>query len=205
MSVITNYTTLQTAVGDYLARSDLSGYIPNFIQNWEERFYRDSKNWASWMETALSVTTSSGVAALPADYLGLKIAYVSGNSTAPLKRITLEQMYSRFPRSGGAGLPGYISRSGSNFVFGPVASDGLTIAGIYYAKQTVLRTDSDGINWLITNAPDLCLYGALLEAEPFLMNDKRTPVWAEFYRLAIDAYRSQFKEEEYGSPMVVAC
>ena len=52
MAVITSYSTLLTAVTDYLARSDLSTYAPNYVQNFEERFYRESKNWASWMVLA---------------------------------------------------------------------------------------------------------------------------------------------------------
>jgi hypothetical protein len=200
MAVITNYTTLQTAIGDYLARSDLSTFLPNFTQNWEERFYRESKNWASWMEAALSVTITSGVAAVPADYLGLKQAYLDGTANIPLKRISLDQLYLRYPRDGQTGTPRYIARNGANFEFGPIASSG-TLAGTYYAKPTVLRTDADGANWLTTNAPDLLLYGSLLEAEPFLKNDKRIVIWQQFYNDALIAYRSQFKEEDYsGSP-----
>lgn len=200
MAVITTYNTLQTAIGDYLARSDLSAFLPNFTQAWEERFYRDSANWTSWMETALSVSITSNVAAVPADYLGLKIAYISGQNSAPLKRISLDQLYQRFPRSGSTGTAVYIARNASNFVFGPIP-DGGTLVGTYYAKPTVLRTDADGVNWLITNAPDLCLYGSLLEAEPFLKNDKRIPVWQSFYDSALAAYRSQFANEDYsGSP-----
>lgn len=200
MAVITNYTTLQTAIGDYLARSDLTSFLPNFVQNWEERFYRDSKNWASWMEAALSVTISTNAAAVPADYLGLKVAYVG---TSPLKRVTLTQLYERYPRGvGSAGTAKLIARDGASFVFGPEGVSG-TLSGTYYAKPANLRTDADGVNWLITNAPDLCLYGALLEAEAFLKNDARLDVWQRFYNEALLAYRSQFKEEEYLNPFTV--
>src|ERR1043165_3805884 len=99
MAVITSYSTLLTAVGDYLARSDLTTWVPNFVQNCEERFYRDSENWASWMESALSVSITSGVAAVPSNYLGLRVAYISGQCSQPLKRASLEQLYSRYPRS----------------------------------------------------------------------------------------------------------
>jgi len=203
VAVITDYDTLRTAVADYMARSDLSGYIPNFVQNFEERFLRDPHNWGRWMESALSVTIASNVAAVPSNYLGMKTAYISGQTRQPLKRVSLEQLYSRFPRNGGASTPAYFARNGENFEFGPVGSDGLVMVGTYYAKPTLLRSDSDGINWLITNAPDLCLYGALLEAQPFLMNDSSIAVWQSFYRDAVEAYRRQQTEEDYGSPMVV--
>jgi hypothetical protein len=201
MAVITTYNTLLTAVADYLARSDLTTFIPNFVQNWEERFYREPENWGSWMETALNVTITNNVAAVPADYLGIKVAYISGQSSPPLKRISLDQMYERFPRSvTGGGNPAYISRNGANFIFGPTSASG-TLVGTYYAKQTVLRSDGDGINFLITDCPDLALYGSLLEAETFIKNDKRVSVWGQLYSAALEAYRSRMRAEDFsGSP-----
>lgn len=206
MALITNYTTLQTAVADYLARDNLTTFIPNFVQNWEERFYREPLNWASWMEAALSVTVASSVAAVPATYLGLKIAYVSGLKAPPLKRISLEQLYERYPRDSSSGTARYIARNGANFEFGPIPENGTVIAGTYYSKPTNLRTDSDGINFLITDCPDLCLYGSLLEAEPFIKNDKRLAVWGQMYSVALEAYRDRFRSEDYSgsAPHTVA-
>lgn len=43
MAVITSYASLQTAIADWLNRSDLTTMIPNFIQNAEERFQRDPR------------------------------------------------------------------------------------------------------------------------------------------------------------------
>lgn len=198
MAVITNYATLQTAVADYLARSDLTslGVIPNFVQNWEERFYRESENWGSWMESALNVTITANVAAVPADYLGLKVAYISGQNSASLKRISLDQLYQRFPRAGSTGVPAYIARNRTNFEFGPIPGSG-TLVGTYYAKPTNLRTDADGANFLTTDCPDLALYGSLLEAETFIKNDKRLATWSQLYSVALDAYRSRMRAEDF--------
>lgn len=209
MAIITSYTTLLTAVGDYLARSDLSSYTPNFVQNFEERFYRDSENWAAWMVAQMSVTVASNVAAVPAAYLGFvnDSAYINGRSQ--VKRINLAQLYARYPRNGGTGQPAYFSRNGSNFEFGPIAADGQVLNGPYYAKPTVLRSYTTGgadaaAHFLIVNAPDLLLYGSLLEAEPFLKNDARIMIWKSFYDEAIRAYRSRFREEDHAAPMMVA-
>jgi len=208
MAIITSYSTLLTAVTDYLARSDLSTYAPNFVQNFEERFYRESQNWASWMEQSFNVTISSSVAAIPADYLGSKIAYISGQSGPPLKRISLEQLYARYPRSGSSGIAKYYARNKTNFEFGDIPSNGAVLVGTYYGKPTVLRSYTTGgadavAHFLIVNAPDLLLYGALLEAEPFIQNDARLVVWQSLHDRALDAYRSRFMEEEHDAPMMV--
>jgi hypothetical protein len=208
MAVTSSYTTLLANVADYLARSDLTAYIPVFVQNCEERFYRDSENWASWMESALSVTITANLAAVPASYLGLRVAYIAGNYAQPLKRVTLEQLYSRWPRGlGSAGTVVCIARNGANFEFGPENVSG-TLTGTMYAKPTVLRSfGSDAAaHFLIVNAPDLLLYGALLEAEPFLKNDARVALWKSAYDIALEAYRSRFRDEMYSgsTPFTVA-
>ena len=200
MAVITSYTTLLTAVGDYLARSDLTTFTPNFVQNFEERFLRDSENWGSWLESALSVTVASGVAAVPASYLGLRVAYFSTRQN--LKRVSLEQLYARYPRGNpSTGLPSHIARNGANFEFGVVPTDGTTLLGTYYAKPAPLRSYSTGgadaiAHYLIVSAPDLCLYGALLEAMPFIKKDERIPLWKMAFDEAVMAYRSRLKGED---------
>lgn len=202
MAIITSYSTLQTAISDYLARSDLTTWLPNFTQNWEERFYRESDNWGSWMEVALSATITAGVAPVPADYLGLRIAYINGQNSAPLKRISLEQLYLRFPRATSTGgSPAYISRNAGNFEFGPNTAAG-SLKGTYYAKPTVMRSYTTGgadavAHFLIVNAPDLPLYGSLLEAAPFIKDDARLPTWGNLYSVALDGYRSRMKFEDY--------
>lgn len=204
MAIITGYTSLQTAVTDYLARSNLSSYTPNFIQNWEERFYRQPKNFGRWMEFSLDVTISSGIAELPTDYLGLKYSYVDGSPASRLDRVSLNQLYGRYPRGGATGRPVWISRELGSFVFGPIPDSDYNIRGVYWAKQTPLRSyasDAAG-HWLILNAPDLALYGALLEAEPFLKNDSRIDVWASFYKQSLQDYRDLHSEEDVsGSPV----
>lgn len=202
MAVVTSYSTLLTEVASWLARSDLTSAIPGFVQNWEEEFMSDPENWGPWMETALSVTLSNNVAAVPASpqYLGLRVAYFSGYP--PLKRISLEQMYARYPRGlGSAGIACYITRNGSNFEFGPENQSG-DLLGTYYAKPTALRSYTTGgadaaAHFLIVNAPQLCLYGSLLQATPFLKNDERVVMWKAAYDLQVMSYRKRFVEEEY--------
>lgn len=190
MAIISDYSSLQAAVSDYLARDDLSTFIPNFIQNAENKLYR-TLNLRN-EETALNVSVSSGVGTVPADYKALKLAYVDGNPVHVLQYVTLDELYRDYPvRSGGA-VPSVIAREGTNFIFGPSPAD-FTLKGVYYAKQDPLRTTDP--SWYVTNAPEVLLYGALLEAEAFIMNDPRLMVWKEFYRDSIEC----LKQEEANS------
>lgn len=184
MAVITNYSTLQTEIGNVLGRSDLASDIPMFIQMAENKLYR-TLNLRN-EETALSITISAGVAAVPADFKALKLAYIDQTPVSLLDWVTLNELYRDYPMRTAGGTPEVISREGANFVFGPVPSSG-TLRGLYYAKQDPLRTTDP--NWYVTNAPDVLLYGSLLEAIPFIKDDARAPLWQAYYRDAVESLK----------------
>jgi hypothetical protein len=186
MAVITNYATLQTAVADYLARDDLTSFIPNFVQNAENKIYR--RVFVRAEETALNVSISSGVAAVPADFKRMKFAYFDGTPVTRLVWVPIDKLYEEYPNRSSQTTPKLISREGSNFVFGPVAKDG-TLKGIYYQKLDPIRTTDD--TWYVTDAPEVLLYGSLMEAAPFLQNDERIPAW----KLMLEDGIQSLKEE----------
>lgn len=175
---------MQTEVADTLAQSDLTTYIPQFIQFAENKLYA-SLNLRN-EETALSVSVTSGTGAVPADFKALKFAYVNETPTTILEWVAIEELYRRYPTRTGASTPKMISREGANFTFGPAAKD-FTLSGIYYAKQDPLRTTDP--SWYVTNHPEVLLYGSLLEAEAFIKNDSRIPVWRAFYDEAVSVIK----------------
>jgi hypothetical protein len=204
--VTTGYTTLLTQIQDWVAKSNLATFAPVFIQNWEERFYRQPRNYGKWMESSALSVAFTTTAALPADYLALRIAYLNGKTTPPLVISSLEQLYAQYPRASSSGTPKWIARDGANFVFGPVPNGSFTLNGTYYAKPVLLRNFASdaAAHYLIVNAPDLLLYGALCEAEPFLKNDNRLSVWKQLYSEALQDYRDLNKEQRFsGSAMQV--
>ncbi len=193
MALITSYATLVTAVGDYLARDDLATFIPNFLQNSQEKLYRSLRTRP--FEAALSVAISSGVAACPSDYRDLKYAYISTTPVRFLKRATPEQIYTDYPTRSSSGVPSLIAREVDNFIFGPYPDSTYTVTGVYY-KNLDLLSASNTTNWFTTNAPEVLLYGALMEAQPFLMNDARIQVWQTLFNEAVDTLVSQERVEK---------
>lgn len=206
MALVTGYASLQTSIANYLARGDLTADIPGFIQNWEERFYRNPKNYGPWMEAAYSTAMSAGVSAVPTGFLGWKLVYLSMSPTRRLKPVSLSQLYDEYPRSGTKSIPAVIARNGSNFEYGPNPSSDYTVGGSYYLKPTLLRSFASdaAAHYLVVNAPDLLVYGALLEAMPFIKDDERTVIWAQAYQMALDEYRKQQRQQDLsGGPYQV--
>ncbi len=202
MAVISTYSDLVTSVQNYLARSDLAADVPGFIQNWESRFYRQPLNHGWWMEAELDETIASSVIPVPDDFLNLKFAYVNGSPASRLEYVSCEQLYGRYAIGDSTGVPVWMSRDRTNFVFGPSPDSAYAIKGTYWAKPTALRDYADDAteHWIIVNAPDLALYGALLEAEPFLKNDSRIVVWKSFYTEAVSDYRDLMSAEKHTMP-----
>jgi len=97
----------------------------------------------------------------------------------PLQQIHHDQLNELYYND--ANTPEYYSVT-SRINFECVASSALSYTMTYY-KGLDLATDST--NEVMTKYPNLYLYGSLIQAEPFLKNDKRMGTWATMYDRAM--------------------
>ena len=68
-----------------------------------------------------------------------------------------------------------------------------------YFKYFTALSDSNTTNDMLTYHPDAYLYGALVEAEPYLYNDKRLQTWSSLYdRAKDDIIRSNERDRHSG-------
>lgn len=58
-------------------------------------------------------------------------------------------------------------------------------------------------NWLLREHPDVYLYGALMQAAPFLRDDERIPVWRSFFLGAIDSINKREIRRQTGGVLRV--
>jgi len=84
-----------------------------------------------------------------------------------------------------SGKPLYFTVVGNQFRLLPIPDGAYTAELVYYAKLTKLSS-TVATNWLLTQAPDVYLYGALLQAAPYLQDDARIPVWSSLYQAGLD-------------------
>jgi hypothetical protein len=199
MAVISGYTSLLANISTWLARSDITADAPTLVQLWEERFYRQPKNFGHWMATGSLSVSFSSTATVPTDFLSARSFYLNGQDNRPLIVSSVEQLLVAYPRSGSSGIPRWIARDGANFIFGPRPSGTFTLNGTYYAKPTLLRNFAAdaAAHYLIVNAPDLILYGSLLEAEAYTKNDARIAVWSAAHQQAMADYRDLIKAQNF--------
>lgn len=193
---INSYTTLVNAVADWLDRDDMSAAISTMVGLMEARLYRELR--LQFMETSLSGTISSGVVAIPTDYLSLKNAYLNTNPIQHLQIKTPNWIEAVYAERSASSQPAYIARSEGNFIFGPYPDSDYGLRGVYYAKPTALGTSNE-TNWLTTNAPDLLLYGTLVHATPYIGKDERVSLWEAGYQDARGNLDDQEMEEQFPS------
>jgi hypothetical protein len=199
---INTYGTLQTAVANWLDRDDLSARIPEFVSLCEAIFNRTLRIRA--METTVSDNTPSGSKedALPTGYLQMREIHLSTSPIVSLSYITPEIMY-RIRAGSTNSKPNSYTIMGDNILFGPTP-DGVYAYSMTYYKAIDALSDAAPTNWAILNAPDLYMYGTLLQAEPFIMNDERVPLWERGFRQAItDIQEQDNKDRHSGSEMRV--
>lgn len=196
---ISTYSTLKTAVASWLKADDLTDHIPDLIRQGELRIYRDLRIRA--MESSLSSAISSGVLAVPDGYVEMKFAYIDGSPIGKIQRKDAEWIYQNYPTRSADRKPLFFARDADSFIFGPYPDSTYTVKGTYYKRLDALSTDNE-TNWFTTNAPDLLLFAALCEAEPFLVNDQRTDLWERKYDFVRGRIQREDDDEEFsGSPL----
>lgn len=194
MAEITNLTTLNSAITNFLARSDLTSFYPEWIRATED--YLNRKLLLRNEETALSVSISGGTATVPTDFKRLKFAYYDANPEYILRWSNPEEVYEKYPERSNTNYPCLIAREGANFIFGPGASDG-TLKGIYWAKQdSILDTDP---SWYVTNAPTVLLSGCLYWGNMFIKDYEAADRWQMTFREYVDSLDEENMDAEYSA------
>lgn len=195
-----SYSSLKTTVASYLARSDLTAMIPDFIRLAELRLQRDLR--IRQMLTVAQASTTGGVSTvgIPSDFLEMRDIHIVANPVRTLSYETPNSFY-RNTRSAESGVPNAYTVLSDVMQFAPIPDSTYTLQMLYYAKPPVL-SDTNASNVFLANTPDALLYGALGEAEPYLMNDSRLQVWAALYDRAINSISTADQSSEYsGQPM----
>lgn len=201
----TDYTALKSTIADYLARSDLTTQIPDFITLAENRLRRDVRIRAMLKVVTTSTTASDPTVSIPTDFLEMRDIHIEANPVHTL----IYQNPSNFFRNTKAGtlttgFPNNYTVMGSEFQFAPIPDAAYTLKMVYYAAPIYLSSTVSS-NVFLTSCPDLLLYASLGEAEPYLMNDARVATWATLYDRGLTSLtESNDAGENPSAPMVMS-
>lgn len=192
MATNMTYTTLKEDVRHYLERGMtlatdpiVFDQIPRLIGLAERRIARELKIQGFIVAVVIDLIPSQSVYAKP-DRWRDTVSMNIGTGPEHKKRKPVfgrgyEYLRSYWPDESVVGEPEfYADYNYSHWLILPPPTVAQPLEVLYYALPPLLD-ETVQTNWLTEYAPQLLLYGTLLEATPFLKNDERIGVWQDFY------------------------
>lgn len=180
---ISTYAELKSAVADWLNRDDLVSVVPTFVALAEADLDRQVRHWK--MEKRATAELDTQYSAVPADWVETVRFYLTDGQTFPLELVSQAAMLDLRARSADAqGRPSRYALSAGQIEVFPTP-DATYNAELLYIARIPALSDSTTTNWLLETAPDAYLYGALMQAAPYLKDDARIAVWAGLYQQAV--------------------
>lgn len=197
---IDSYSSLKTAIANWLDRTDLTDRIPEFIALAEARIGRTLRTRGVEERSYTLMVAGQQYYSLPNDFAECRNVQINTNPVNHLKYRTPQQIDNDYPYNT-TGKPRVYTIIGLEIELKPIpnSTDQLEIA--YFQRLSAL-SDSNTTNWLTNNAPDLLLYGALIEAETYLINDPRLAIWKGAFDIAMTEWNtSDDKARHSGSAL----
>ena len=199
---ITTYTELKTRVADWLNRDDLADRVPDFITLAEAQFNRELRIRGMEGRYNASTVAEQKNYALPGGYIQMRNFQINNDPITPLEYVTPE-IHDRLWGGSKTGLPRMYTLVANEILLGPIPDSVMTMEMLFYKKISSL-SPSNTTETMLTENPDIYLYGALLEAEPFIMNDERVPLWMQGFSQAVaDLQEQDNKDRHSGSALRV--
>jgi hypothetical protein len=183
---LTTYTELKSSLADWLNRTDLTSAIADFISLAEAQMERQLRTRQMIVRSTASFAAAAEYGTVPDDFLEVKSMKLDTNPVTSLTFQTIDSMDQLSNTTYlSSGKPLYFTVVGNQFRLLPIPDGAYTADLVYYAKLAKLSA-TNATNWLLTQAPDVYLYGSLLQAAPYLQDDARISVWSSLYLAGLE-------------------
>lgn len=193
-----NYNDLQTAIADWLNRTDLGATIPRFIRNAEARINRRLRHRLMEVETSLTFD-ADGYAPLPTDFVELR----SLRTPMGGREVFLEEVSpasAEWFRVQRPSTPQYCAILADQIVTRP-AVQGLSKIH-YYARIPSLSSQAP-VNWVLERFPDLYIYGSLIEGASYLRDPQLLEMAATLFNDALSGASFDHKHGKMERPQTM--
>lgn len=200
---LATYSELNTAAANWLARADLTSRIPEFMDLFEAKFNRTVRVPQQEKRNA-TFSISDEYTPLPTDFIELRSIHLTTSPKRPLAYMSPDIEVDYY--NTGTGIPQFVSVTGHTSADGtqsirvaPVPDGTYTAVLTYYAKLPALDATTNTTNWLLTNHPDLYLYGMLVEASAFIGDDSRVMLWKAGFDQAMAGLKQSANRARWGA------
>jgi hypothetical protein len=190
-SGLATYDDLVQRCQDWLfGRTDITAQVPTFIRLFEAKANRGLL--CRQMETRAITTvdissTEPEFLALPNDFQTMRRVRLVGAAFPAKPRLrfaTGAQIDDLRAKGPDVGQPIWFALFGNEMELCPTPNAVIQVEMVYRVYLSPLSPAAQ-TNWLMALAPDAYLYGALMEAAPYLHDDERISVWSAGVQAAI--------------------
>lgn len=194
-----DYTGLKVAVAAWLNRTDLTETIPGFIKLAEAQISRRLRR--TTMRATVTISDAAYVlSAAVAELRSLRLVTADTRKDLPITICTPEILASHRASWSAVGRPRFAAVVGGSLLFVPAPDQAYSLE-ISYFPRLIPLTASNLTNIVLTEAPDLYLYGALKAAAPYLEHDERIPVWDAGFETALTELGIVREREEFNASL----
>ena len=194
---LSTYSELKSSIADWLLRDDLTSVIPDFIALAEADIARNLRHWR--MEVTSTLTVTSGSEDVPTDWL--ETIALNNDDGAEIRTISASEMAARKADGNTDGSICFYRIAAGQLELYPAPSTSTDLSITYWARPDAL-SDSNTTNWILSNYPDLILYGSLSHSAPYLNDDARTGTWAALYKNALDGLNAESEKAKFAGPLI---
>jgi len=196
---ITTYAELKSSIADWLLRDDLTSVIPTFISLAEAKFNRRIRDYRMVKRATAEIDTA--YFAIPSDWQENIRLQLNTSPITTLEYVTPDQAAEEKSLYNSSGRPAFFTMIGDEFQIVPAPDSTYDAELTYYSKISAL-SDRNTSNWLLNKAHDIYLYGALLEAAPYLDDDARVQVWGGLLERSMEALQIESDRAKTGSSSI---
>lgn len=195
------YASLLTDLRRYLERGTVSdtevyAQLPSLVNTTERDLATKLKILGQLNVVVSSMVAGTSVYAKPNRWrqtasINFGVGTSPNQTRTPLFPRSYEYCRSYWPNSETRSRPEfYADYDYNNWLIVPTPDAAYPFEANYYQLLPLLD-DVNQTNWFTDYAPQLLLYGALLQCVPFLIKDDRIPTWEKFYNEQLGAWSTQ--------------
>jgi hypothetical protein len=194
MAASMTYTSLVDDIASYLERSDAQtlAKIPTFIMLAEQVIASEIKFLGNLTVNNSTMVIGESIIPKPARWhKTVSMNVVVAGERQPIFLRKYEYLREYWPDATATGIPAYYADYDyTHWLIAPTPVAAYTFEILYYQRLQPLD-DTNQTNWFTEYAPQALLYGALLQAMPFLKNDERIPMWQAQYQQIIQTLKTE--------------
>jgi hypothetical protein len=182
--------TLETAIKNWLNREtpDIIARTPDFITLAEVELFNHlrCRSNEAYVQPLITLTTDARVT-LPVNFSEVGLFTLGDN---PALKWKSQERYANRKTTEMSGTAESYSRFLDELIIWPFPDGSTEPANLWYYERQVLGTDPNDTTPTLTDSPGLYLFGALLEAEPYLKKKEQVSVWQLKYAQAFASIMS---------------